>query len=177
MVNRGTEKGGNFSIWEDREAEREGEVGNEDIHKTHIESRSDWEVPAAIDEVSEDQCGKQKQRQVTFQSNVCSEKERSHWNPRTFFTKSYMHGPSQGQALLQTGFQRQTRSGRPGPNSEEAPVQMVQKCPVLPQSGPEDQAQVVPTSLAQVGLVLQSGFPKKNRKSRRLLEVWTKNGE
>jgi hypothetical protein len=63
----------------ERERERERRVGeNEAIHKTHIESGSDRQVPAAIDEVSEEQCGEQKQRQVTFKPNVCSEKERCH---------------------------------------------------------------------------------------------------
>jgi hypothetical protein len=54
------------------ERERERRVGeNEAIHKTHIESGSDRQVPAAIDEVSEEQCGEQKQRQVTFKPDVC----------------------------------------------------------------------------------------------------------
>lgn len=38
---------------------------NEAIGEADIESRSDGEISAAIDEVFEEQCGEQKQRKVT----------------------------------------------------------------------------------------------------------------
>lgn len=158
-----------FSISERRERERR--VGeNEAIHKTHIESGSDRQVPASIDEVSEEQCGEQKQRQDTFKSNVCSEKEQCHWNPRTVFSESNMHGPSPRQALRQTSGHRRTRSVPSGRKPDKTPVQMAPKCPVLPPYRLEDQAQVVPTRLAQVHLVLPSGFSTKSENSRRFIE-------
>jgi hypothetical protein len=52
-------------------------------------------------------------------------------------------------------------------------VQMALKCPVLPPYRPENQAQALPTRLAQVGLVLASGFSTKIRNLTGFIEGWT----
>jgi hypothetical protein len=47
---------------------------------------------------------------------------------------------------------------------------MALKCPVLPPYHPENQAQALPTRLAQVGLVLPSGFSTKISKAGQKFE-------
>ena len=93
-------------------------------------------------------------------------------NPRTIFSKSHMHGSSPGSPLLQTSFKiHESDSSFWSPDKTQ--VQMAPKCPVLPPYRPENQAQVLPTCLAQVGLVLPSGFLTKIRNSTGFIKGWT----
>lgn len=133
-------------------------MDNEATREVHIESGSERQVPAAVDEVSAEQCREQKPSSDTFESDVCEEEEHDRCrNTRAFVAKSDLHGPGPCPAgVLLRGFFA-ARKGETGRSSDPETVRVDPKRHVLQRLSGENQAQeFLRRPLAEMGSVFPS---------------------